>query len=491
MTRSNNLVLLLGSLLTLLLDFAEAKRKGGGSGSVSVSSGGGDDDDGVDPLLMFIFIIFGVLLPLGVCWYKCAAARKSKEEEAQAQKSVASFSAQIQSARIETLTLLHQGKGDRGVQPRSGTYTLCFHGWEPTTDQKIAFRSDVDQERGCWRVQGADLSTGGTVSGLCAQSKAYFATQQQGTIDTLYFCKGTFNQDRFTGHWYKASGESGRVTTFTGPGGAALSYIAAVAVKAHKGIRMGVTVGRGNPNGPLLLKRLSSNSPFQGTDLREGHELVSINNVRVQGLSIEEAVSVIKAAEGNVVIVTKGRTPLALAPRAAASDMPLFAAVAVKPSKNAKAGTFFGYDGAHGPHKKTIVLKSLSDDSLFLDSGLERGDEIVSINNVGIEGKSLQTVVDVIREAERHIVILVKKTQGQATPKEVAPIHPTTASSSKRYRPQATNEPEGSVARDVETCFTPIGKPEGSVTTDDTETTVKSSLDPEGDVAIGASIILS
>ena len=76
--------------------------------------------------------------------------------------------------------------------------------------------------------------------------------------------------------------------------------------KDTKETRIGVALKK-RRGGCIVISKISEDSLFQGTEIRVGFEVVSINNVFMEGKPIQQSMDIVQEAEGTVTIVAKQR----------------------------------------------------------------------------------------------------------------------------------------------------------------------------------------
>jgi len=83
------------------------------------------------------------------------------------------------------------------------------------------------------------------------------------------------------------------------------SFVTATVTKDAEESTVGTTLSRAGFGKEFVLKNMAADGPFQGTDLKEGHEITSINNVQTEGKHLQAVVDAVREAEGPVTMLAK------------------------------------------------------------------------------------------------------------------------------------------------------------------------------------------
>jgi len=354
------------------------------------------------------------------CFNICCRKPREEEEEANVQIRPADrgFRQAIANA---TNNVLRQGRSrGRGVRPDDGEYMLYFVQGEsgcvpPRRQQTFRFSFKPNRENTCWNVFAWNPHDGAKLQGLCANGHAIFTaaalprTTPQGV--GAFYCTGVFRGGKFTGHWYQPSGASG--SAHSGPWPDAASLLMVVASKETRDTVAGITFA--NPtNEPIYIRRMAADSIFQGTSLKEGYQIVSINNIAMKGKEAQDAANVLKDAVGCVTILAKARvftsTPLALQVGAFQSTTPLVVAAAWKDITGTTTGVTIG-----SASNENCTVALLAPNSQFKETGLEEGDTILAVNNMAVQSR--QEAANAIKNAEGYVTILAFRASLTAAPK--------------------------------------------------------------------------
>jgi C-terminal processing protease CtpA/Prc len=150
--------------------------------------------------------------------------------------------------------------------------------------------------------------------------------------------------------------------------GTAARSATAVALKPDASTKLGFTY-KMYPD-QIVIASVKEGSIFDGTPLKEGNEIISINGTEVKGMDKEGFRSLLtNLPEGNVTIVMNEVVPLTI-----------LRVSAIKPEPTSKLGFTYKYIG------NKIVVASVKDDGIFADTELKKGQEIVSINSKRVAG---------------------------------------------------------------------------------------------------------
>lgn len=150
--------------------------------------------------------------------------------------------------------------------------------------------------------------------------------------------------------------------------GTAARSATAVALKPDASTKLGFTY-KMYPD-QIVIASVKEGSIFDGTPLKEGNEIISINGTEVKGMDKEGFRSLLtNLPEGNVTIVMNEIVPLTI-----------LRVSAIKPEPTSKLGFTYKYIG------NKIVVASVKDDGIFADTELKKGQEIVSINSKRVAG---------------------------------------------------------------------------------------------------------
>ena len=169
---------------------------------------------------------------------------------------------------------------------------------------------------------------------------------------------------------------------------------------------------------------------FNGTELKVGHKLVSINKKKCCGMSKMDVIGLLKEAQGEIAVVAEDTgsvgalsmrgpgsssvgsatmaTSVATAvPRAAPATKVnpsvdkagLIRVMARKPSATAKLG--LGLKPVEG----SIVISTIGEGSLFSGTDLKVGQKLVSINQESCGNMSVHSAIALLKEAEGDIAV--------------------------------------------------------------------------------------
>ena len=143
---------------------------------------------------------------------------------------------------------------------------------------------------------------------------------------------------------------------------------------------------------------------FSKSGLEEGQEIITINGTHVDDLSKDEVTAIIASIETEINITARPKPFNAFFKIKRRVISPVINATATKPSPSSKIGVVFGIQ--QDPHcvKITKVVKG----GLFSKSGLEEGQEVITINGTHVDGLSKDEVTAIIASIETKINITAK-----------------------------------------------------------------------------------
>lgn len=141
-------------------------------------------------------------------------------------------------------------------------------------------------------------------------------------------------------------------------------------------------------DGKVVISDLLPDGLFAGTELQIGLRLVCINNAVVQGLTVPGTIALLKQAEGDVVIM--------------AEKVGLICVKATKESPTSKIG--IGLKDLQG----SVVVSSITEDSLFAGTNLKVGHKIVTINKASCINLNKMEAIALVKEAKGDITLLVE-----------------------------------------------------------------------------------
>jgi len=184
--------------------------------------------------------------------------------------------------------------------------------------------------------------------------------------------------------------------------GTATRIATAVALKADASTKLGFTYKM--TDGQIVITSVKEGGIFEGTPLKAGNEITSINGQEVKGMDKESFRQILSnLPNGNITIVMNETVPLTI-----------LRIVGFKPDADSKLGFTYKFIG------NKCVVASVKEDGIFAETELKKGQEIVSINSRRIEqlnkdqfrgllqslpqGRVIITVKDIIEFAILKIV---------------------------------------------------------------------------------------
>jgi C-terminal processing protease CtpA/Prc len=161
---------------------------------------------------------------------------------------------------------------------------------------------------------------------------------------------------------------------------------------------LGMTFRTVNNNSKVIITNIADGSLASTTDLAPGMELMLVNNSPLQGLSIESAAKLLHDATGQVTLVVGD-------PSNASERRGLMTATLERPEGNDQPLGVSVQRDAHGK----IVVTAIAADSLAAESGLEKGMELMSINNVDCQSLKALDVTALLTCTTGTVTLLAER----------------------------------------------------------------------------------
>eukprot|EP00797_Seminavis_robusta_P009903 Sro171_g075800.2 n/a (1950) ;mRNA; f:61061-66910 len=165
----------------------------------------------------------------------------------------------------------------------------------------------------------------------------------------------------------------------------------AVTFKKEKDDKLGVKLN--NQDGKLTVGSIGESSMVANTRLREGMEIVKINNVDSTAMSPTEAATLLSQAEGSVTILAK---------KASSPPGTIITATMTKENSDAKVGIGLG------SFKGATVITNLKDGTLAAATDLEVGMVVRTINNVECSEIEVSEAAKLLKETEGMVTIVAE-----------------------------------------------------------------------------------
>jgi C-terminal processing protease CtpA/Prc len=162
-----------------------------------------------------------------------------------------------------------------------------------------------------------------------------------------------------------------------------------ISVTAHKesvDTKLGLALA--DLNEFAVITSVAEDSPFAGTALVPGLRILCVNNTLCKGLSKQEVVDVLKRTAGDVTII--------------AEKVGYITAVAVKQSPDDKIG--IGLKDMTG----NIIVSSIAENSLFVNSELKVGHRVISINKMSVMGMDKYQAIKLFQTADSTITVMAE-----------------------------------------------------------------------------------
>ena len=149
-----------------------------------------------------------------------------------------------------------------------------------------------------------------------------------------------------------------------------------------------VGVGLIAVKGCNIVNSISPTSIFQGTDLRIGHRLVSVNKTSCRGMNKTDAIKLFEEAEGTVQIMSE--------------EVGLLSVKVTKKSKNDKVGIGLKEEGGN------VVISSIYDTGLFAKTDLTEECHLLAVNDQSVAGMSRGEAIALFQDADGDITVLAE-----------------------------------------------------------------------------------
>lgn len=178
-----------------------------------------------------------------------------------------------------------------------------------------------------------------------------------------------------------------------------VSSLFAITFKKEKDSKVGLTLN--NEGGVLNVKKIGEESPLVNTRLRDGMEIIKINNVDTVGMSPVEAGTLLAECEGSITILAK---------KPSAEPGKIVTAVMNKSSADAKVGIGLG------TVKGAIVITAIRDDTLAAATDLEAGMVIRTINNTDVGELDTSAVAKLLKDSEGQVTVVAEAPSSKYEP---------------------------------------------------------------------------
>jgi len=159
------------------------------------------------------------------------------------------------------------------------------------------------------------------------------------------------------------------------------------AFKESKDVTVGIAFWQAKPDDPITISK--NTGLFANTDIKVGMEVESINGTTIDGYTHLKAIGFIKEAEGELTIVGKAVKGGGVG-------------IVFKESKDQKVGITLKQDNPADP----VTISGLWEDGLFSNTDLKVGMQVMSINNVPVEGLTKSQAVQMIKDTEGKVVVV-------------------------------------------------------------------------------------
>ena len=164
--------------------------------------------------------------------------------------------------------------------------------------------------------------------------------------------------------------------------------VVGTANKVSKEDKVGIRFASKSPGGPVVIHSITKGGAFDGSELKAGYEVVSINGTNMAGKSHTDAVSMIKECVGEVTVTTS-------------APANLVTATVVKETQKTRMGIGIERLGS------TFTVQTITEGGLFAKTDLKVGHEILSMNGVYPGGMTVKEAVSMLRSAGPGEVTIV------------------------------------------------------------------------------------
>jgi C-terminal processing protease CtpA/Prc len=174
--------------------------------------------------------------------------------------------------------------------------------------------------------------------------------------------------------------------------------------KESQATQFGLMLSQKAGSSQILIKNIAPNGVFGGTELVPGLQVMEINRRGFSGKTVQDAVQVLKEAPvGQICVVARGEV-----------------ATVRKKTKDTKVGISIQKKISDNGGPAEMIVKNISQDGLFANSGLQAGQRITVINGHDCPEKSSKAI-EMIREAVGELTIVAVESISFSPPPEQAP----------------------------------------------------------------------
>jgi C-terminal processing protease CtpA/Prc len=179
--------------------------------------------------------------------------------------------------------------------------------------------------------------------------------------------------------------------------------------KESQATQFGLMLSQKTGSSQILIKNIASNGAFGGTELVPGLQVMEINRQGLSDKTVQDAVRVLKEAPiGEICVVARG-----------------VVATVRKETKDSKVGISIQKKICDNGGPAEMIVKNISQDGLFANSGLQAGQRITAINGLDCPEKS-SVAIEIIREAVGELTIVAVESKINNPPPEQAPLQTPT-----------------------------------------------------------------
>jgi len=182
--------------------------------------------------------------------------------------------------------------------------------------------------------------------------------------------------------------------------------------KRDRGLGLSI-VGKKSGPGVFISEVVKGGAADLDGRLVQGDQIISVNGNDLKNASQEEAAPILKMAQGRIAMCVRrlkvgnrgGRGDHSLPPNVVTTGTPKTITLT-----RGQHGLGFSIVGGFGsPHgDMPIFVKTVFEKGAAMEQGgLKRGDQILSVNTLSLEGLSHQEAVDILKNCEGNVVLQI------------------------------------------------------------------------------------
>mmetsp|Transcript_29166 Transcript_29166/g.44889 ORF Transcript_29166/g.44889 Transcript_29166/m.44889 type:complete len:231 (+) Transcript_29166:106-798(+) len=169
-----------------------------------------------------------------------------------------------------------------------------------------------------------------------------------------------------------------------------MTIVTATAVKESTDSKVGIAFSRANIDTPMVIKLVREEGLFDGSDLRAGMMIVSINGEPMTWSTPKEAATLLREAEGG-------------------SEISIETKVMIGTYVKQEVSEKLGISLKNSTAKPGIFISKLAEDSKFKDTELEVGQRVLYINGVACPATT-KGAIALVKECDGELTIVATET---------------------------------------------------------------------------------